>query len=253
MASFKSVSVIPDTDCDAFKAEVERFNSHGEYHEGAYCIFIYEGRDSVESASYGDPKNPEFIANGIETGTHLHVSVTSWGDLLIRGNIDLGRIIDLEVEESRGFSVPVSALDILKSNHEVLSIINEILASCGASQGITLAEYIDDFQAVFCMQADGYSGIFSACSDVKTDDDSESYSMVIYTSKPGSSVIQDRLIQLAESLENLGIEFFVAPSVSTYGDYDDGNPIIGPGARIDASFGEVELYIVDDEICIEGS
>ena len=250
MSYSNSLSIIPESDSNDFRTEVAHFNLHGEYKVGSYYIFIYDGRFPIESLTYEDSRNLRFLNDGIKTGAHLHVSVESYGTLNIRGNLDLGKIVNLKLEESRGFSVPTSALDTLKSNAQVLSIINAIIDSCKSSQGNSIAEFFDDDQRAFYFdEVESYYGIFSEKYEIGNDSASEAYSMIIYSLTPDNSFINDMLSQLAELLENLDLEFFVEAQ-SSYGDYRQVNSIIGT-ARIDASFGETWLYIVDDEICIE--
>ena len=74
--------------------------------------------------------------------------------------------------------------------------------------------------------------------------------MILHLPVANKDSINQNLSQLVEAFADLEIEYFVAGS-TTDGDYEDGSPLVGPEARIDASFDETELYIVDDEICIE--
>ena len=72
--------------------------------------------------------------------------------------------------------------------------------------------------------------------------------MIFYTDATSKSttLIREGLSQLADYFDDLEIEHFAAGS-SSHGFYEEGH-YVGPAARIDASFGDVELYILDDEI-----
>jgi hypothetical protein len=252
MASIKSLSVVPHCDSDAFRSEVELFNSHGEFPADSHTVFIYEGRGRIEDTGFDGTKDINFLNNGIESGKHLHVSLDGSGDILVRGNLDLGNLINLELEITSGFSVPLSSLRIIEENPECLSIIRNIVSDSYENGGEGPVEYIDDEQVTFASQTGDYIGIFSGKNAIDVDESAQSYSMVLYLPVVSKDLIRGRLVQLAEAFDDLEMEYFVAGS-TTDGDYEEGSPLVGPAARIDASFGDIELYIVDDEICIEGS
>lgn len=250
MASIKSLSIVPQVDSDNFRSEVELFNSHAEFSVGDFSVFIYDGRGRIEHSGFDGPKNEGFLNDGIDSGRHLHVSLDGSGDILVRGNLDLGSVINLDLEITRGFSVPVDSLRVIQGSPACMSIINAIIDNSYENDGDGPIEYIDDDQLTFAPGENGYKGIFSGEPLAEENQSSQSYSMILHLPVASKDSTNQKLSQLAEAFDDLGIEYFVAGS-TTDGDYDDGSFLVGPEARIDASFGETELYIVDDEICIE--
>ena len=250
MASIKSLSIVPQADSSEFRSEVELFNSHGEFPVGDFTVFIYDGRGRIEYSGFEGPKNESFLSAGIDSGRHLHVSLDGSGDILVRGNLDLGRAINLDLEITRGFSVPTGCLKSIQESPECMSIINSIIRHSHENNGGGPIEYIDDDQVVFSPGEDGYKGVFSGAGLEEESLSAQSYSMILHLPVANKDSINQNLSQLVEAFDDLEIEYFVAGS-TTDGDYEDGSPLVGPEARIDASFDETELYIVDDEICIE--
>jgi len=250
MASIKSISIVPQADSGEFRSEVELFNLHREFSVGDLAVFIYDGRGRIESSGFEGPKNEDFLSAGIDSRSHLHVSLDGSGDILVRGNLDLGKAINLDLEITRGFSVPAGSLKAIRESPECMSIINAIIHLSYENNGDGPIEYIDDGQVFSSPGEDVCKSLFDRASLGQDIESAESYSMILHLPVASKDSVNEKLSQLVDAFVDLEIEYFIAGS-TTDGDYEDGSPLIGPEARIDASFDETELYIVDDEICIE--